>query len=82
LFPKSFRRRRLFRSKGGTQRLFLFFINALFSNTLVKILIKHSQVPDGRSFPPKPWPGRCRLVGGIDRAGCCDSRLASPLTMA
>jgi len=33
LFLKSFRRRRLFK-KGGTQKLFLFFIKDLFSNTL------------------------------------------------
>jgi len=32
LFLKSFRRRRLFRSKGGTQKLF-FLINDVFSNS-------------------------------------------------
>ncbi|MFT8634072.1 MAG: hypothetical protein ABF706_02160 [Novacetimonas hansenii] len=32
LFSESFRRRRLFRSKGDTQKLFLFFINELFLN--------------------------------------------------
>ncbi|WP_206778208.1 hypothetical protein, partial [Novacetimonas hansenii] len=60
--PKSFRRRRLFRSKGRTQRLFLFSINALFSNTLLKILIKHSQVPDGRSCPQSPGQGFAVLL--------------------
>ncbi|WP_218638211.1 hypothetical protein, partial [Novacetimonas hansenii] len=43
LFPKSFERRRLFRSKGGTQKLFLFSINDVFSNTLLGLL---------REWPP------------------------------
>ncbi|MCJ8352431.1 hypothetical protein [Novacetimonas hansenii] len=54
LVLKSFRRRCLFEKKGGTQKLFLFFIKGLFSNNLLasykKIIIPDRRVIQAVSY--------------------------------